>query len=655
MPRGSGLRSSITTLWFRLITLGIVAVVFFEGLFLAQGKAQGWTFYLTSAEVAFEVAVRLLFVALLGILVGTICTAIIAPLLWYFQSARERLVNWTTAVAVVLVVFLTSRYSLQVLVKSVHFLSIRSDRFKIALFGAYYLSFALALLFPRARKQVVTSLDGFLGEKMTRRTAIATVVGTAALVTTEFVLAKTKPTLSTARAPERPKRNILMISFDALSAEDMSLYGYRLPTTPNIDAFARKSTVFANFYSASTFTTPSVATMLTGLFPSESYVYQLRGRVRPDDVANSLPRVMRSGGYATGAFLSNPFAYYFGKSIENQYDSLPEPNFHPGGVQRMWDATTPLHQDSGFGSRIDEYFDLENAWADLLRTPSSFSLRYRAAPSFEHGREMLATMPDGFFLWIHVMTPHWPYLPDSADRGRFFPGNMPRPTEEEGKAGWKPHYPPDQQSEVDQQRLWYDEFVATADRAFGAFISELENSGKLPNTTVVVSADHGESFEGGVFQHETAYLTRPVIHVPLIIRTPGQEQGRRVAFTADNSALAPTILELAGLPKPASMRGQSLVEWLNRDGQGEGEGVAFSQFLEKNSVFKSVRHGTVGVIDGKSQHQYVLDIDTQKGSLKPLNEAQIWNLDRSGENPALAEQLRATIATRFPDMVRKPA
>jgi arylsulfatase A-like enzyme len=177
----------------------------------------------------------------------------------------------------------------------------------------------------------------------------------------------------------------------------------------------------------------------------------------------------------------------------------------------------------------------------------------------------------------------------------------------------------------------------------------------LPNTTVVVSADHGESFEGGVFQHETAYLTRPVIHVPLIIRTPGQEQGRRVAFTADNSALAPTILELAGLPKPASMRGQSLVEWLNRDGQGEGEGVAFSQFLEKNSVFKSVRHGTVGVIDGKSQHQYVLDIDTQKGSLKPLNEAQIWNLDRSGENPALAEQLRATIATRFPDMVRKPA
>ena len=90
-----------------------------------------------------------------------------------------------------------------------------------------------------------------------------------------------------------------------------------------------------------------------------------------------------------------------------------------------------------------------------------------------------------------------------------------------------------------------------------------------------------------------------------------------------------------------------------RDGEGGAEGLAFCQFLEKNSIFKPLRHGTVGVVDAKSQHQYVFDIDTQKGSLKPLNEAQIWNLDRSAENPALAEQLRATIASRFPEIVRE--
>ncbi len=86
---------------------------------------------------------------------------------------------------------------------------------------------------------MVTSIDGFLGEKMTRRTAIATVVGTVGLVATEFALSKTVPVVKAALVPQRPKSNILLITFDALGAEDMSVYGYGLPTTPNIDAFAR--------------------------------------------------------------------------------------------------------------------------------------------------------------------------------------------------------------------------------------------------------------------------------------------------------------------------------------------------------------------------------------------------------------------------------
>jgi len=209
---------------------------------------------------------------------------------------------------------------------------------------------------------------------------------------------------------------------------------------------------------------------------------------------------------------------------------------------------------------------------------------------------------------------------------------------------------------VERRRLLYDEFVLTADRAFGSFMAELESSEKLRDTTVIVSADHGESFEGGVFQHGGPYQTRPVIHVPLIIRMPGQQQSHQVNFAADQTALAPTILELAGQAKPEWMRGESLVRWLNRDGQtGEGEGLAFTQYLERNSMFKPVQHGTIGVIDGRSQHQYVLDLDTQKGSLRPLKEAHIWNLDRTAENPALAETLRGMIYSRFPALVKEPA
>jgi arylsulfatase A-like enzyme len=165
----------------------------------------------------------------------------------------------------------------------------------------------------------------------------------------------------------------------------------------------------------------------------------------------------------------------------------------------------------------------------------------------------------------------------------------------------------------------------------------------------MLTADHGESFEGGVFQHTSAYLTRPVIHVPLIIRTPGQEENRTVTVTGDQTSLAPTILELAGVPKPDWMRGPSLTRWLNRNGEDDGEGLAFTQFFERNSVFKPLHHGSIGLIDGR--YQYVYYLDTHKGELRLLDEAPIWNLDRSAENPARAEALRAALHRQCPDLI----
>ncbi len=645
-------RSTVASLWFRLITLGILGLAFAETLSLAQGEVQGWTFYLTTAGIVFEVAVRLIFASLAGVALGTLCTAALAPFLWHFRSSRERIAEWATKVGVVLVVFLDSRFALTILINL--WGANHGPRFATTLLTAHFLAFAVALYIPRIRRQVVTSIDGFMGEKMTRRTAIATIVGAGGLVATEFALSRTAPVVKAALLPQRPKSNILLITFDALSAEDMSLYGYGLPTTPMIDAFARTGTVFKNFYSASTFTTPSIATLLTGLYPSGHHVYQLRGHVRAQDAKRSLPHAMRAAGYATGAFFSNPYAYYLAETMRNEFDFLPQPTFQQGGLQHLWEGTSWLHQDTRIGSRIDEYNDLMYVWNSLGRLPYVLPLEFRAAESFAQAREMLAKLPDGFFLWVHVMTPHNPYHPDAADRGRFIPDDQLRTFEFEGDDGlprWYPHYSPDQQSQVDQRRLAYDEFVATADRAFGVFMSELENSGNLRDTTVIVSADHGESFEGGVYQHESRYLTRPVIHIPLIIRTPDQQEGRMVAFTADQTALAPTILELAGQPKPDWMPGQSLVRWLNRDGQGEGEGLAFCQYLQQNSVFKPLREGTVGVIDG--QYQYVLVLSTGTGVLRRLNEAQFWNLDRAAEYPERAEALRAVIYSRFPNLMQK--
>jgi arylsulfatase A-like enzyme len=150
---------------------------------------------------------------------------------------------------------------------------------------------------------------------------------------------------------------------------------------------------------------------------------------------------------------------------------------------------------------------------------------------------MLGSMPDGFFVWVHLIAPHFPYIPDVQDRGLFLPYAEQQTFGKDIDDQWQPHYDASIQPQIDRRRLLYDEFIVSSDRAFGAFMSDFEKSGRLNDTAVIVSADHGESFEGGVYQHSTPYLTRPVIHVPLVVRTPGQQDGRTVSYTADQTAL----------------------------------------------------------------------------------------------------------------------
>jgi hypothetical protein len=132
---------------------------------------------------------------------------------------------------------------------------------------------------------------------------------------------------------------------------------------------------------------------------------------------------------------------------------------------------------------------------------------------------------------------------------------------------------------------------------------------------------------------------------------PGQEHGSRVAVTADATSLAPTILDIAGLPRPDWMRSQSLLPWLNRDGEGAGEGMAFTQFFWGDNTFKPLKNGTVGVIDGR--HQCVLDLAKGKAALRSLAGVPFSGPDSRINNPAVTKTLVDAIYTRFPDLPRK--
>jgi arylsulfatase A-like enzyme len=128
-------------------------------------------------------------------------------------------------------------------------------------------------------------------------------------------------------------------------------------------------------------------------------------------------------------------------------------------------------------------------------------------------------------------------------------------------------------------------------------------------------------------------------------------EGRRLALTADQTALTPTILELAGLPIPEWVDGKSIAPSLLQGNDTEDNGVAFTQFFDPgNSAFRPVRWGTVGAIRG--DRQYVIDIFTQKGALYRLSEANLQNNDISADESERAASMRELIASRFPDLVR---
>src|ERR1700751_4891090 len=112
MHSDSSPNSSLITLWFRLASLGIVGLVFAEALVLAPGKVQGWTFYLSTWALIFEIVVRLIVAAFAGIALGTFCTLLVIPFLLFFKASRPRVMNWATNALITVALFVLTRFAL---------------------------------------------------------------------------------------------------------------------------------------------------------------------------------------------------------------------------------------------------------------------------------------------------------------------------------------------------------------------------------------------------------------------------------------------------------------------------------------------------------------------------------------------------------------
>ena len=445
---------------------------------------------------------------------------------------------------------------------------------------------------------------------------------TSAALAASAALAGTSQILSSAHSQNNDKPNILIFVFDAMSARNLSLYGYPRQTTPHLEKFAERASVYHNHYSAGNFTTSGTASMLTGLYPWTHRAINYRGMIERSLVDRNFFHLIGKE-YTRIAFTQNLWGDILLSQFEKDLDlHLPCDSFSQFADSLMQPNDLPADRDLAYflfqdflNLRVDDLHpypgSLFLASADLARAlasrrpyisaayprglPTNHDFSYENQSVFEGVGRLLQSnvIPSSPFLgYFHFWSPHDPY---SARKE--FVGIFP----EDLKLQDKPAHP-FAASDFSNQSLHklrgeYDEFIADVDAEFGKLLSSLEASGILQNSCVIVTSDHGELFERGEQGHASALMYAPVTHIPLLISLPGQQSRSDFHSLTSNLDLLPTLLRITGKEIPDWVEGRLLPGFGGTE-EANAERSIFPIMAKDNAAFRPIKQATFTLIKG---------------------------------------------------------
>lgn len=414
--------------------------------------------------------------------------------------------------------------------------------------------------------------------------------------------------------------NIILLILDAMTARNLSLYGYRRKTTPNFERFAGRANVYHAHYAGGNFTSPGTASILTGTYPWTHRAINMSSSAAPSFSERNIFTLI-GGRYFRLAYTQNVWVNYILNAFAHSLDAyLPPGQF--GAAEQILGSAFPHDLNAAYRAYDDfmtsnsdtpasllfgtferllfrrEASIAQNAARDYpygLPRISNYPILFRLNDVFDGIRHLIENLPQPFMAYLHLWPPHSPYRPTSEFLEYF-------------KDGWKPIKKPPHplgngipQSTLNKRRLDYDRYIANADAEFGALMDAWEQSGILDTSYVIVASDHGESFERGVDTHITPLLYETLIHVPLIISSPGQTSRRDYFTPTSNVDLLPTILHLTGAEIPSWTEGRLL------PGLGGSEDPArgiYAVEAKTNSAFRPLTRATFMLRKGKDKLIY---------------------------------------------------
>ena len=322
--------------------------------------------------------------------------------------------------------------------------------------------------------------------------------------------------------------NVVLVVVDSLRPDHLSGHGYMRKTSPRLDALAREGTRYSRAFAPASSTRASMAAIMSGLVPTAHGVIRKGDRL-PDRV-ETLAEVLAKSGYHTVGFANDSdlsAARGFGQGFAEYRELTPAVGF----------GADPI------AAELALYEALRVGRESVLPGPLDKSIYCRPA---EYVAERARAWLDGptaartpFFLYLHFMDPHEPYVVHPIDGTGY------------GRRATRNPSP----FMIDEITRAYDGEIAYVDEQVGRLVEELKRRGLYDGTLVVVTADHGEELvdHGGWWHGTTLYDEQ--IAVPLIVKPPRGGTGRVADALVSTIDVAPTILAAAGVPVPAAMRG----------------------------------------------------------------------------------------------------
>jgi choline-sulfatase/uncharacterized sulfatase len=350
------------------------------------------------------------------------------------------------------------------------------------------------------------------------------------------------------------KPNVLFLFSDQHNARCLSCAQHDQVLTPHLDRLASEGTRFVNAYANNPICTPSRISVLSSLYPSTHGYYGLYG---PEPVApmTSIFRTFKENGYRTGALgkLHTP-RYWIEKDCQFVYDEFVEfPKYLEGaGLYELNDNRAFTGNRNGEASRLPYEISCEAALAKQ-------TIRFirNEGEVLDRGKET-----DPWFAWVSFSRPHQPYTPSQPFAGQYAPESIVLPpTHEREKEEIRLGRGEMPEARLRQLLSAYYGLISQVDHAIGTILEELELSGKLENTIVVYSSDHGDyAGEHGLMEKTGGISYRAITRIPLIVRMPagaGEETGRVKDDLVEAVDLFPTLCELAGFEAPNTVQGIS--------------------------------------------------------------------------------------------------